>query len=61
MLPELLVIQHVDREGPDRIADWACAKGSRSNASAPTKAGLTCRGNPETSGGRADGRAHGGQ
>ena len=27
MLPELLVIQHVDREGPDRIADWACAKG----------------------------------
>ena len=27
MLPELLVIQHVDREGPDRIADWACDKG----------------------------------
>ena len=27
MLPELLVVQHVDREGPDRIADWACAKG----------------------------------
>ena len=27
MLPELLVVQHVDREGPDRIADWACSKG----------------------------------
>ena len=27
MPPELLVVQHVDREGPDRIADWADAKG----------------------------------
>ena len=27
MLPELLVIQHVDREGPDRIANWAHTKG----------------------------------